>query len=65
MQSRAGSAWLVVDDLLATGGTARAVVDLVSGRGADVHAVAFLMELEALGGRDRLAGQEVFAVLRY
>ena len=60
-----GQRVLVVDDLLATGGTARAVVDLVSGRGADVHAVAFLMELEALGGRDRLAGQEVFAVLRY
>ncbi len=60
-----GQRVLVVDDLLATGGTARAVVDLVSGRGADVHAVAFLIELEALGGRDRLAGQEVFAVLRY
>ena len=60
-----GQRVLVVDDLLATGGTARAVVDLVSGRGADVHAVAFLIELEALGGRDRLAGQEVFAALRY
>ena len=60
-----GQRVLVVDDMLATGGTARAVVDLVSGRGADVHAVAFLIELEALGGRDRLAGQEVFAALRY
>lgn len=60
-----GQRVLIIDDLLATGGTARAVVDLVSGCGANVHAVAFLIELEALKGRDRLAGQEVFAALQY
>ena len=56
---------LIVDDLLATGGTARATADLVMGRGASVHALAFLVELDALRGRERLAGHEVFAALHY
>ena len=56
---------LIVDDLLATGGTARAATDLVTGRGAEVHALAFLVELDALRGRERLAGHEVFAALHY
>ena len=60
-----GQRVLIIDDLLATGGTARAAVDLVSQCGADVHAAAFLIELEALNGRERLAGQDVFAALQY
>ena len=62
---RPGQRVLVVDDLLATGGTARAAVDLVKGLGGEVHAVAFLIELVALGGRQRLAGETVHSVLKY
>ena len=56
---------LIVDDLLATGGTARATVDLVKQLGGEVEGVAFLIELVALGGRSRLAGEKVTAVLQY
>jgi adenine phosphoribosyltransferase len=56
---------LIVDDLLATGGTARATVDLVKELGGEVEGVAFLIELVALGGRSRLAGEKVTAVLQY
>ena len=61
----AGERVLIVDDLLATGGTARATADLVTGRGALVHAFAFLVELDALRGRERLAGHDVFAAVHY
>ena len=60
-----GQRVLIVDDLLATGGTARATVDLVRKLGGDVHAVAVLIELEALKGRDRLRGENIHAVLKY
>ena len=60
-----GQRVLVVDDLLATGGTARATVDLVRRLGGQVHGVAFLIELEGLGGRARLEGEHVFSVLKY
>lgn len=60
-----GQRVLIVDDLLATGGTARAVADLVTGQGAEVRALAFLIELDALSGRERLAGHDVFTVLHY
>jgi adenine phosphoribosyltransferase len=56
---------LIVDDLLATGGTARATVDLVRQLGGHVHGVAFLIELVALNGRARLEGENVRAVLQY
>jgi adenine phosphoribosyltransferase len=56
---------LIVDDLLATGGTARATADLVKLLGGTVHALAFLIELTGLNGRARLEGENVFAVLRY
>lgn len=56
---------LVVDDLLATGGTAAATVALMRRVGGDVVGVAFLIELLALGGRDKLAGERVHAVLPY
>ena len=56
---------LIVDDLLATGGTARATVDLVRGLGGDVHGVAVLIELAGLNGRSKLTGENVRAVLTY
>ena len=56
---------LVVDDLLATGGTAAAAADLVRQLGGKVAAVSFLIELAALGGRARLAPIPVHAVLSY
>jgi len=56
---------LIVDDLLATGGTARATVDLVRKLGGHVHAVAVLIELAALNGREKLKGENVRAVLEY
>ncbi len=60
-----GNRVLIVDDLLATGGTARATVDLVKQLGGTVHAVAFLIELAELSGRTKLQGENVFAVLTY
>ena len=60
-----GQKVLIVDDLLATGGTARAAVDMVRGLGGDVHAVALLIELAGLNGRAKLAGEHVRAVLTY
>lgn len=60
-----GQRVLVVDDLLATGGTARATVELIRSLGAEVHAVACMIELTALGGRQRLSREQVFAALQY
>jgi len=62
---RRGQRVLIVDDLLATGGTARAAVDLVTGIGGDVRGLSFLIELVALKGRERLPGLKVNAVLQY
>jgi adenine phosphoribosyltransferase len=56
---------LVVDDVLATGGTARAAVNLVQRLGSTLHAAAFLIELDFLKGRDKLADVPVTSVLRY
>jgi len=60
-----GQRVLIVDDLLATGGTASATVSLVRGLGAAVVGVQFLIELVALDGRSRLAGENVGVVLSY
>ena len=60
-----GQRVLIVDDLLATGGTARATVDLVTRLGGDVRGLSFLIELVALNGRARLPGLNVNAVLKY
>jgi adenine phosphoribosyltransferase len=60
-----GQRVLIVDDLLATGGTARATVDLVRQLGGDVRGVAVLIELMGLDGRSKLAGENVMAVLQY
>jgi adenine phosphoribosyltransferase len=60
-----GQRVLIVDDLLATGGTARATVSLVKEAGGRVEGVAFLIELLELGGRAKLAGEQVHVVLQY
>jgi adenine phosphoribosyltransferase len=60
-----GQRVLVVDDLLATGGTAAATVGLVRGLGATVVGVQFLIELLALKGREKLTGENVGAVIAY
>jgi len=62
---RSGQRVLIVDDLLATGGTARATTDLVKKLGGSVHALAFLIELVGLDGRSKLAGENVHTVLKY
>src|SRR2546429_404839 len=56
---------LIVDDLLATGGTAPAAVELVKRRGGEGIACAFGIELAFLGGRRRLEGIEVFSLVDY
>ena len=60
-----GANVLLVDDLLATGGTAAATVGLLRELGGNVVAVQFLIELVELGGRARLPGEQVHAVLSY
>jgi len=60
-----GQRVLIVDDLLATGGTAKATVDLVKQLGGVVEGVSFLIELLELNGRAKLAGENVTVVLTY
>jgi adenine phosphoribosyltransferase len=60
-----GEKILLVDDLLATGGTAAAAVNLLDGLGADIIAVSFLIELCFLNGRDKLPEKKVRAILGY
>jgi adenine phosphoribosyltransferase len=60
-----GARVLLHDDLLATGGTAAALVDLVRGRGAEVAGFGFLVELGFLDGRSRLDGVDVHTLISY
>lgn len=60
----AGARVLVVDDVLATGGTASAGARLIENGGGHVVGLAFLLELAGLGGRERLAGRKVETLLR-
>jgi adenine phosphoribosyltransferase len=60
-----GQRVLVLDDLIATGGTAAAVVNLVRQLGGELVGLAFLVELTQLNGRSRLEGCEVFSILKY
>lgn len=62
---RGGARVLVHDDLLATGGTARAVCELVEAAGAQVVGSAFVIELRFLHGRERLAGYDVHSLITY
>lgn len=60
-----GQRVLIVDDVLATGGTARAATQLVKKLGGELHGLAFLIELIGLDGRTKLSGEKVFSVLQY
>ncbi|MNY62576.1 Adenine phosphoribosyltransferase [compost metagenome] len=62
---RPGERVLIIDDVLATGGTAAAVLELVGKLEAEVAGFSFLIELSFLGGRDKLLGHEAYSVLRY
>ena len=60
-----GQRVLVVDDLLATGGTAQATCQLIEKLGGVVAGLAFIIELEFLNGRQKLANYDVFSILQY
>lgn len=60
-----GQKVVIIDDLIATGGTIEAIVKLVEGLGGEVVKICFLMELAGLKGRDKLSGYEVGSVIRY
>src|SRR5580700_5481682 len=60
-----GQRILIVDDLLATGGTAVATAELASGLGAKIAGLAFVVELDFLKGRERLQKYDVFSLLHY
>jgi adenine phosphoribosyltransferase len=62
---RPGERYLIVDDLIATGGTAAAVAELVARRDATVAACLFLIELTFLAGRDKLGGLDVVSLVSY
>jgi len=62
---RAGGRYLIVDDVIATGGTAAAVAELVARQGATVAACLFLIELTFLAGRDKLGGLDVMSLIAY
>jgi adenine phosphoribosyltransferase len=62
---RTGQRVLIVDDVLATGGTARAAAGLVRYIGGDLVGLSFLIELNFLNGRGKLPGEEVYSVLQY
>jgi len=60
-----GNRVLIVDDLIATGGTARAVADIVEKMGGTVVGLAFMVELTALKGRQKLGKHKITSVLKY
>jgi len=60
-----GQRVLLHDDVLATGGTARAIVDLAENLGGEVVGIAFLIELDFLGGRKLLEGHDVYSLIHY
>ena len=60
-----GQRVLIVDDVLATGGTAAAATQLVKKLGGQLHGLAFLIELIGLNGKSKLSGEKVYSVLQY
>jgi adenine phosphoribosyltransferase len=62
---QSGQRVLIIDDVLATGGTAAAAARLVRQLGGDLHGLAFLIELLFLKGQSKLSGEKVFSLLQY
>lgn len=60
-----GKKVLIIDDLLATGGTSKAMVELINKFEAEIVELAFLIELEGLEGRKQLEGNEVYSIIKY
>lgn len=60
-----GQKVVIIDDLIATGGTTEAIIKLVESLGGEVVKIVFLMELEGLNGRDKLSGYDVEAIIKY
>jgi len=60
-----GQKVLIIDDVLATGGTAAAVARLVNNLSGEVAGLGFILELDALKGRERLNGYDVYSLLHY
>lgn len=60
-----GQKVVIVDDLIATGGTTEAIIKLIERLGGEVVKVVFLIELEGLNGREKLAGYDVDSVIKY
>ena len=60
-----GQKVIIADDLLATGGTTKAIVDLVEKLGGEVVKIVYLIELEGLNGRELLKGQNIVSLLKY
>lgn len=59
-----GASVLIIDDLLATGGTCRAVIDLVEKMGGKIESIAFLIELTALKGREKLKNYPIISLIK-
>jgi adenine phosphoribosyltransferase len=60
-----GERVVIVDDLLATGGTAAAARALVENLGAEISGIAFIIELDSLNGRAKLPGADIFTIIHY
>jgi adenine phosphoribosyltransferase len=60
-----GQRIVICDDLLATGGTARATAAMAKSLGAEICGLGFVVELDGLKGRDKLKGYDVFSLLHY
>ncbi len=60
-----GQKVVIIDDLIATGGTTEAIIKLIEQLGGEVSAICFLMELEGLKGREKLEGYRVESVIKY
>lgn len=60
-----GQKVVIIDDLLATGGTVEAAIKLIEKLGAEVVGLAFLIELDELKGKDKLKGYKIFSLLHY